>query len=284
VSGAIESLDDAEKALLRERSARAVRDFRPAVRPIYASETNSPNPAPKHAGSCILLEVDARPILLTAAHILDARKAGVPLFVGGPVGTHPVLIDGGVVRTTIAPRGDRDLDHIDHGFWQMPDGVVQALGAVEFLDASRISYNRAPVERRYYMAMGYALSRNKDTIHRSDRTIGNRLSRYSGTVVELPALAAELGVSGTQHMFLRFEKHAQGEDDNRMNAYDPMGFSGGPLLDLGDFTLGDAYASDRTYRATLSGMLIEHRRKHRALVAVKIGPIVEGIKRSISRS
>jgi hypothetical protein len=32
------------------------------------------------------------------------------------------------------------------------------MGAVEFLDASRLSDNRADVDRRYYMAMGYRLA------------------------------------------------------------------------------------------------------------------------------
>jgi hypothetical protein len=279
----IKTLEELEKALLRERSAQAVRDFRSAVRPIYALDARGPNPVLKHAGSCILLKIDGHAILSTAAHILDERKRDVPLFVGGPVGTRPVPIEGGVLRTTTAPEGNRGLDHFDGGFWKMPDDAVLALGAVEFLDASRFSRNRAPADRRYYMAMGYRLSRNKGAIDKRTKTIGNRLSRYSGSVVEIPELAAKLAVSGTEHLFLRFEKHAQAEDESRVNAYDPTGFSGGPLLDLGDFTSAHIYTSDRTHRAALSGMLIEHHPEHRAMVAVRIGSIVAGIRRSLGR-
>ena len=100
----IKTLEELEKALLRERSAQAVRDFRSAVRPIYALDARGPNPVLKHAGSCILLKIDGHAILSTAAHILDERKRDVPLFVGGPVGTRPVPIEGGVLRTTTAPR------------------------------------------------------------------------------------------------------------------------------------------------------------------------------------
>jgi hypothetical protein len=281
LSQMIKTLEELEKALLRERSAQATRDFRSSVRPIYAQRKSGANPMLAHAGSCILLKVDGHSILSTAAHILDARTASVPLFVGGPVGTHPVPIEGGVLRTTTAPQGNRHVDHLDCGFWKMPEEAVRALGAVEFLDASRISHNRARADRRYYMVMGYPLSRNKRAINHQARTIGNRLSRYSGSVVEIPELAAKLGVSGAEHLFLRFEKHAQAEDDSRTNAYDPTGFSGGPLLDLGEFTSEHAYTSDRTHRAALSGMLIEHHREHRAMVAVKIGSIVAGIMRSI---
>lgn len=274
----IETLEQAAESLLRERSAQAMRDFRPSVRPLYTLDSGKPNPGLKHAGTCILLNVDGCPILSTAAHILDRRKKGELLAVGGPVGTRPVPIVGGVLKATTPPQGDRALDRVDCGFWKMPDDAVRSLGEVKFLDASRISHNRAPAERRYYMAMGYARSRNKDAIDQSARTIGNLLSRFSGSVVELPALAVELGGSGAGHMFLRFEKHAEAEDGTRVNPFDPNGFSGGPLLDLGDFTSEHAYARDRTQPAALSGMLIEHNRKHRAIIAVKIGPIVSGIK------
>jgi hypothetical protein len=277
------TLEELAETVLRERSAQAMHDFRSSVRPIYASVSPGPSPILKHAGSCSLLSVDDQPILSTAAHVLDWLRKGVPMFVGGPVGTHPVPIVGGVLKTTTPPQGVRELDHLDCGFWEMPDDAVRSLGEVRFVDASRISHNRAPVEHRYYMAMGYALSRNKGTIDRMARTIGNRLSRFSGSVVDLPALAAELGISGAEHMFLRFEKYAQTEDGSRMKAFDPKGFSGGPLLDLGDSTSPAAYTADAAHGAKLAGMLIENKKKHGALVAVKIGPIVRGITRALAR-
>lgn len=39
----------------------------------------------------------------------------------------------------------------------------------------------------------------------------------------------------------------------------PTGFSGGPLLDLGDFTSPEAYFVETTHRANLSGILIRIR-------------------------
>lgn len=156
----IQSLEDLAKALLRERSAQAAQDFRPSVRPIYRLVRTKP----EYAGSCILLKIDDRPILSTAAHVLDNITDGFPLFVGGPLGTHPVLIQRGVLRTTPKPQGNRRRDHLDCGFWKMPEEAVRALGAVEFLDASRLSDNRAATDRRYYMVMGYRLSGNKRSI------------------------------------------------------------------------------------------------------------------------
>ena len=263
------------------RSAHAMQDFRQAVLPVYAAESRGPNPRLKHAGSAVLLRIDEHPILVTAAHVLEPRRQGVELSVRGSPGTHPVPIAGGVIRATVPPQGNRLDDHLDSAFWKMPDDAVRALGNVWFVDPLRISHNRAPVESRYYMAMGFAQSRNRKSIDNARRGISNLISRYSGSVIEIPALAAKLGVSGVGHMFLSFEKRAQAEDDATIDAFTPTGLSGGPLLDLGDFASESAYSMEIRHRASLSGILIEHHRDHKAMVAVKIGPIVAGIRRSI---
>jgi len=107
-----------------------MRDFRPAVRPIYVLNISGPNPRLKHAGTGVLLKIDGRAILVTAAHVLDPLREGIPLSVGGPPGTHPVPIKGGVVRMTTPPQGNRLKDHVDSAFWKMPDEAVGALGKV----------------------------------------------------------------------------------------------------------------------------------------------------------
>lgn len=275
----IQRVEDLEKGLLRKRSAQAEREFRPSVRPMYRN--SDAKPRPEHVGSCILLNVDGVPILSTAAHVLDSLTAGYTLYVGGEGETSPVRIRGGVIGATPKPNGDRDLDHYDCGFWRIPENAVRELGAVEFLDASRLSDNRADISRRYYMGMGYRLKRNRSAIDHREKIISNFLSRYSGTVSEMPKLAGKLGVSGAEHMFLTLPKYGQDEDDHRINTFGPVGFSGGPLLDLGDFTLPEAYTPDSPCRTSLSGMMIAHYPRSRAIAAVKIGIIIEAIRRRL---
>jgi hypothetical protein len=273
-----ESWLHATKALIRERSDQAFKDFRLAVRPIYALYGPGPNPRLQHWGTGVLLRIDGCAIMATAAHVLDPISSGIPMFISGPVGTHPVEIRGRIKATPLPPGG-RDRDHLDSAFWTMPDAVVAALGGVRFVESWRISQNRASIESRYYMAMGYAISRNKGAIDHATGGIGNLISRYSGSVIEIPALAAELGVTGANHMFLSFDKRAQSEDDAPVDTFGPRGLSGGPLLDLGDFVSEAAYAADSTHQASLCGILIAHKKKHKAMVALKIGPIVAGIKK-----
>jgi hypothetical protein len=271
----VQSLEELAQARIQECATRAVAELKSSVRPIYGLEDGRLT----YAGSCLLLDIDGKRILSTAAHVAD-NLAHSPLFVGGPVGTHPVQLQGRF-RGTTPPGGDRLKDHFDCAYCVLSGTDAAALGAVEFLDASRISHNRASTEGRVYTAFGYALSRNKNSIDHLTSSIANRLSMFTGHVVNVPALAAKLPRGGETHLMLKFDRHAYTADGERVNVFGPKGLSGGALLDLGDFTSPAIYVSNSQHRATLSGMLIEHRPAHRVMVAVKIGAIVEGIRRDL---
>ena len=272
----VESLEEAVQAQIQECAPRAVAAFRTSIRPIYGLLDGR---RLSHSGSCLLLDIDGTRVVSTAAHIAD-DLALTPLFVGGLVGTRPVQL-AGRFRATTPPGGDRHLDHLDCAYCEISTDDAAALGSVEFLSESRMSQDRMPTDSRAYTAVGYAVSRNKKSIDHITRSISNRLSQYTGHLVEVSALAAKFPRAGKGHLLLNFEKHAQTADGRRVNAFGPRGLSGGALLDLGDFTLPAMYAPDSPHRATLSGMLIEHWGEHRVMVAVKIGAIVEGIRRDL---
>lgn len=276
----VQSFEEIAQARIQECAPHAVAKFRPSVRPIYGIEKN----ALTHIGSCLLLEIDGRRVVSTAAHIADWLKKS-PLFVAGLIGTHPVQIVG-KVRTTTAPSDNRDLDYLDCAYWPVSDEAAAALGPVRFLDKSMLSYNRASTEWRVYTAFGYANSRNRKlkAIDRRTKSIVTRMSMYTGHLVEIPAAkATNFPESGAGHLFLNFEDCAWTANGELINTFGPKGLSGGALLDLGNFMPGDVYSSGTQHRALLSGMLIEHWSDHQVIVAVKIGSIVEGIRRSLPR-
>ncbi len=275
----IESLEETALSRIQECAPRAMADFRPSVRPIYGSPDGR---RLTHIGSCLLLKIDDRLVVSTAAHIAD-DLAVTPLLVGGLVGTHPVPL-AGKWRTSAPPEGNRRLDRFDCAYCEISAEDAAALGPVEFLNESRISHNRASLQGRAYTAFGYAVSRNKGSIDHSIHSIVNRVSMYTGHVVEVPALAAKLPRSGEAHLLLNFKKQAYTADGERINAFGPKGLSGGPLLDLGDFTTPAIYALDSQPRATLSGMLIEHWKEYQVIAAVKIGPILNGIRIALGRA
>lgn len=268
---------------MRECATQAAEDFADSVRPIYRSSDAS-DKLPEHIGSCILLDIDGTKVVSTAAHIADDIEKGATLFVAAPPRPQLVPIFGGNIKVTTAPQKDRNLDHFDCAFWRVPDDVVEDLGTANFLGTLRLSHNRAPLERRYFTALGYAVSRNKDGVDHVQRSIAIIPSMHTSNAVPELALAKKLGGASDEHIFVRFEKRAQDVDGATVNTFHPRGFSGGALLDLGDFTSPAIYAGSTRQRALLSGMMIEYHPKHRAIVAVKIGPIASGITNALGRA
>ena len=167
--------------------------------------------------------------------------------------------------------------------WIPPDQAVDRLGAVTFLNNSRISHIRKPSAGRLYTALGYPVSRNKKAVDHMTHSISTRASMYTDHVDEMPELASKLRVTGCDHLFLRFEKRSFTGDGACENTFGPIGLSGGALLDLGDFSSTEAYARDPTGSALLAGMVIEYHRKHRALVSVRIDTVMNGIRGALAR-
>jgi hypothetical protein len=177
----------------------------------------------------------------------------------------------------------RASDHFDTAIWQPPVHAIGALGAVDFLDASRISPTREPSAGRLYTALGYPVSRNKKAVNHGTRSISTHVSMYTAEAEEMPKLTSKLGVTGFEHLFLRFKRHAFTGDGARVNTFGPRGLSGGALLDLGAFTSPESCTRDPKRSALLAGIVIEYYSQHRALVAVSIGTIVNGIRIALAR-
>jgi hypothetical protein len=131
-------------------------------------------------------------VVATAAHIADKIPEGTTLFVAGPARPQLVPILGGEIKTTIPLRGNRDQDHSDSAYWRIPADVVENLGAPNFLGPSRLAHNRAALERRYYTALGYAVSRNDPLIDHDRLSIAPGPSMYTSTAGLDPALERKL--------------------------------------------------------------------------------------------
>lgn len=278
----IELLHEAEQRRMRECATQAGADFVDSVPAIYRSSDASDG-RPEHIGSCILLDIDGTPVVATAAHIVDDIPEGATLFVATPARPQLVPIVGGDIKTTPKPPKGRNYDHSDSAYWRIPDDEVERLGVANFLGPSRLSHNRAPQDRRYYTALGYAVERNADRVDHERRTITFAPSMHTSNAVSEPKLTRRLNSPGDQHLFVRFARYAKDADGVEMETFYPEGLSGGALLDLGDFTSYDIYGGDTKHRARLAGVIIEYHEDRQALVAVKIGPIVSGITNALRR-
>jgi hypothetical protein len=252
-------------------------EIRASLRPIYRNSARKPRPV--HLASCLLLEIDGAPTICTAAHVADHSREH-DLYIGGVEGGRPVHIPQGAFVSTLAPGGNRDDDHFDYAFWQPPSlAAVAALGGATFMKVPESAAESAPTQTRLFTAIGYARSRNKDKLNHARKTIETRISMYSAHVETIPELAARLGITGAEHTFLQWEPLSFA-GTTRMNTFGARGFSGGALLDLGEFTNDESYERDPKGNAQLAGMIIEYYEEYRALMSVKIDTMVSGIRRA----
>ena len=124
------------------------------------------------------------------------------------------------------------------------------------------------------MAMGCPHSKNKniDNVNLHIRAI---IWKYSATAVVDAKLAKKLGVTGKEHVFIKFDKkYSQDENGGRVNSVNPRGISGGALFDLGN--LADPWTLEPTAerRARLTGILIELPVNRNLMISTRIDPIL----------
>ncbi len=191
--------------------------------------------------------------------------------------TEPVQLLGELM-STIMPPGGRCHDKLDIGFWKIPEKAEHDLGGVTFFSEGDICANRVSPKGRVYMAMGYPHSRNKRKVNNKAMTITPVVCKYSGSVSELPDLSGELGITGDDHHFLRYKKYSTNFEGQRVSSVNPQGLSGGALFDLGAFDTISGYDARSSSIGMLSGMIIERKKKHQALIAVKIQRIFDAVK------
>jgi hypothetical protein len=84
----------------------------------------------------------------------------------------------------------------------------------------------------------------KKAVNHGTRSISTHVSIYTADAEEMPELAAKLGVTRSDQVFLHFEKHAFTGGGARVNTFGSRGLSGEGLLDLGEFNSPESYARD----------------------------------------
>jgi hypothetical protein len=243
--------------------------FLPAVRIIYGS---GPDLKPTAIGTCFFLEVDNIRFLVTAAHVIDNNKY-ISLYVGDVGGLIPVE---GEFRVTQAPEGNRRLDHYDFAFWKMSAGMLGRLTDAGFISDQELSHNRGTMDGRQFLAMGYPVSLNQ-YIDEERLKVPAKAWTYQGSHFPNDALAEKLKVSGHDHFFIRFDDFSGNYSGDVYASTQPVGISGGVLIDLG-LPRPDQLAADAPCTGRLAGIGIEHQAAHKALVYVKIGLVVDKIR------
>jgi hypothetical protein len=86
-------------------------------------------------------------------------------------------------------------------------------------------------------------------------------------------LAKKWKISGDDHFFVKYDKRCRDPQGLIVKSVIPTGMSGGALFDLGLVTALNIGSSSMP-EPKLSGVLIEHKKDRKRLVAVKIGLVL----------
>lgn len=127
----------------------------------------------------------------------------------------------------------------------------------------QLSIHSVPRDIRKYAFVGYPASKAK--VSRPEKRVSSSAYAYLASSAE-PSVYAELGLREQYHIVLPFDaKNIYQIDGRKMNFPKPAGISGTPLWELHTADAGGP---------RIVGVMIEVRKKHKALIATDIGVVV----------
>lgn len=246
--------------------------FKEAVRPIYCS-TERGNPV--HEGSCVLLEIDGKHMLLTAAHIIDASRINdSTLYVGGE---HSLLKIEGEFWITEAIAENRMKDRYDFAAGLMSDEFVRDMGNVHYISEADIAPDRTNHDGRLYSIIGYPNTKNK-SIDKRAYSVQSTRWHYFSYHKNSPSLLTKLKATGKDHIFIGYEKRSEDTNGGLVGSVSTKGVSGGAVFDLGNFADPATFKPDFKCTPRMAGIFIEFHSEHHATVTTKIGVILDALR------
>lgn len=283
ISGNEQTLTDVNVILtlpdvIRETADRFLNDvsstFRKSIRPVY--RVSRAREIPEQIGTCTLLEIGCRRLIVTAAHVADHQAQG-SLYIGG----ERLLVElTDRMFQTPAPDGDRDNDYLDFAICNASADLLGKLGDISFVTPdlfANCSY--PPSADRLYVCLGFPNSKNKD-IHVGTQSVKTTLWRYCSYAVAPPPIAG-YPTSDEHHLFIDFnKKRARNAAGGIVITIWPQGASGGPIFEIGDFSDRAIVFPDCVCRPKLAGILIQKPKLADAIMCVRLQVVVGALRRN----
>ena len=263
---------------MNECTEAGAKQFMSSIRPIYGSSKNMS--APIHIGTCILIEISKTKYMVSAAHVFDENKYN-SLYLGARSELELVVGD---IYTTQKVNGNRSEDHFDFAWMKLTSELLSKLDNVKFISENDLANEQEDPHGRLYLALGYPNSKNKK-VNIQKKSVTPKFLKYSSTVKSKPSLCEKLRITGNEHLFLDFDsKQSKDSDGNIVMSVKPTGISGGGLIDMGNISKPKNFLPGIPCVGKLAGILIENHKEHKAMSAVKIGVIVNQIKKSPNKA
>jgi hypothetical protein len=237
-----------------------------SILPIYRYE----NDRPAHEGSSLLLRVNGRPLLLTAAHIIDQNK-NCSLCVGSNEKLVPLV---GTTKMTNKPDDNRNKDRLDFALIQLAPETVGQIGDVPYISDNDIDRIPNISADNAYTAIGYPNSKNKKIL--GTRDITSKKKTHTAPSVMDVDVYQKLRLNPEHHILIVYdEKYTANAHWTKIKAVSPKGFSGGGLFDLGPIKNVEVLAQPVRNQLRLVGMIIEMDKTNKVLVATRLGVILD---------
>lgn len=240
--------------------------FSESVRPIYGAADNG---RLLHIGSCFLLKVDERLYVVTAAHIIDEN--GITSLYIGTSSTIEILGD---FRVTPKVNGRREEDHYNFAYQPVPDMLIEEFSRFPAFCAPSSNLRRQKYEGRAYCFRGYPNSKNKKFDHNNNKVTPKTIT-YHAFGKPVQEHFDYLGIDGSHHTAIYFGKNSKHQEGQKVSSHNPKGYSGCPVIVIGNLHNVEVISGIQTSKPRLSGMFIEYNKKYCAALIVDIEIIVE---------
>jgi len=215
----------------------------------------------------VLIRIGDRRFLLTAAHVLDKAHDG-PLHFGLPIGYVEV---SGVSKITAVPSAGREADHVDLAFVAIDEHVAKLLAdSFAFLPITYIDVMDEGKEGTPYIVNGCPWKK----VRKDGRTFRPNIYELKLTGrkhQEYPSME----LARETHIAMEFDpKKMTNGLDRRVEAPKLNGVSGGPVWKA---VRVDEQNKKPVLTKRLAGIVIEHRKERRTLVATRVAGVLAGI-------
>ncbi|MEX0289746.1 MAG: hypothetical protein AB3N14_11605 [Flavobacteriaceae bacterium] len=244
-------------------AANARKLFRNAIHPIYGTTNQG---RPDHIGSSVGIVYKNQRCLLTAAHIIDeAEKTDLH------IGKRELIGITQSFQITPKHKGRREGDHYDFAISKVTEDLAMRMGEGAFLSEDHLAEDEPA---HAYAFVGYPNSKNKKIDHQS-RRVTPVLCMYTGTPSVSELILKKHNISGNDHIMVKHDgKKGIDSEGKRINTFGIRGMSGGAAISLGQLAKPERLFSDQVPAPKLSGIIIEHHKREKVLLATKLSTIL----------
>jgi len=234
-----------------------------------------PGKRPACVGTGFFVSVGATSYLVSAAHVFDyiTKPGSLHYYVNANILRN---VSGRLLSSKIPPGGVRKDDRFDVGVIRLVGPRLPPYREIEKVSLSLSALRSfGPLRgQKQYLAIGFPESRSRPNPR--DRELNSKASAFSAMSAEL-GMYSRLGVSPKSHIVLSVDVERMVAPNGSVQAIpDPHGMSGSPLFLLYD----DAGPNDPQV-TPVTGVIIEHHRKTKAIVATDISYVIDLIRRAI---